>query len=98
MPQGDRIGKKQAYQELQQADLGPLGTESPAFKRWLFINNVGGETRDSIGSGIVAVTLEEKWPTRVQLLLTRSDHTEVKLQIVQNRHGACTTEVLPPDA
>jgi hypothetical protein len=68
VPQIDRMGKKQAYLKLQEADLGPLATESAAFKWWLFICNLGDNTRYTIGSGIVAATLEEKWDTGVQLL------------------------------
>ena len=98
VPQGDRIGKKEAYRSLQQTPLGPLRTEDAHFKWWLFICNLGKDTRGIIGGGIVAATLEDKWEYGVQLLLTRSDKTEARLQIVQHLDGKFSTGLLPPVA
>ena len=98
VPQIDRIGKKEAYQSLQQTPLGPLMTEGAHFKWWLFICNLGKDTREIIGGGIVAATLEDKWKHGVQLLLTRSDKTEARLQIAQHHSGGYSTRLLSPVA
>ena len=50
------------------------------------------------GGGLVAVALEEKWDYGVQLLLTRKDGTEARLQISLNRHGGHNTRLLSPEA
>ena len=49
---------------------------------------------ETIGCGIVAVTLESTWENGVQLLLTRSDNTEARLQLLEHRHGRYTTRLL----
>ena len=93
IPQVDRMGKRDAYRILQETACGPLMNEGAHFKWWLFICNLGKNTREIIGCGIVAATLEHKWEHGVQILLTRSDATEAKLEIVQQPHGGCITQL-----
>ena len=94
VPQIDRMGKADAYRSLQLTPCGPLMHEGAHFKWWLFICNLGKNTRETIGCGIVAATLENKWEHGVQLLLTRSDNTEAKLQLLQQSHGRYITRLL----
>ena len=94
VPQIDRMGKADAYRSLQQTPCGALMPEGAYFKWWLFICNLGKVARETIGCGIVAATLENKWEGGVQLLLKRSDNTEAKLQILQQPHGSYITRLL----
>ena len=50
------------------------------------------------GDGLVAVAFEEKWDYGIQLLLTRKDGTEARLQISLDRHGGHNTRLLSPEA
>jgi hypothetical protein len=95
VPQIDRISKTEAYQSLQGTPLGPLTREDSSFPWWLFLANLGKNTQEVIGDGVVAATLEDKWEDRVQLLLTRSDGTEARLQILQPPRGTCVVRLLP---
>ena len=82
VPQVDRMSKSEAYRLLQQTPCGPLVPGAHDFKWWLWICNIGN-AREIIGCGIVAATLENKRAHCVQLLLTRSDNTEARLQLLQ---------------
>ena len=76
IPKIDQMGKKDAYRYLLSTPLGPLPTTSNAsFKWWLFVCNLGKNTREVMGPGIMAAALEEKTETYAQVLLTRSDNT-----------------------
>ena len=68
--------------------------EGAHFKWWLFICNLGKNTREAIGCGISAATLEDKWEHGVQLLLTRCDNTEARLQVLQKPRGSTATRLL----
>ena len=94
VPQIDRMSKAEAYRSLQQTPCGPLVHEAAHFKWWLFICNLGKNTREIIGCGIVAATLENKWEHGVQLLLTRSINTEARLQLLQQPNGRYITQML----
>ena len=87
------MSKSEAYRLLQQTPCGPLVPEAHHFKWWLWICNIGN-AREIIGCGIVAATLENKWVHSVQLLLTRSDNTEAKLQLRRRSHKRYITKVL----
>ena len=62
------------------------------FKWWLCICNITN-AREIIGCGIVAATLENKRAHCVQLLLTRSDNTEARLELRQHSHERYITIV-----
>ena len=95
IPKTDQIGKEEAYQSLQHAPLGALATIVDApFKWWLFACNLGNNTREVIGGGIIAAALETKWDHTVQILFTRSDNTEARVQITQPPRGKCWTRLL----
>ena len=94
VPQIDRMSKAEAYRSLQQFPRGSLTHEGAHFKWWLFICNLGKNTRETIGCGIVAATLENTWENGVQLLLTRSDNTEARLQLLEHSRGRYTTRLL----
>ena len=80
IPKGDQIGKKDAYRLLLEAPVGPLPiTEDAPFKWWLFVCNLGKNTREVIGPGLTAATLEQKSKKGVGLLFTRSDGARVQL-------------------
>ena len=93
VPTVDRMGKHDAYRILQQTPSGTL-IDDADFKWWLFICNLGKYTREVFGCGIVAVTLEDKWEQGVQLLVTRSDNTYARLQLLQRSNGHCVTRLL----
>ena len=92
VPQIDRMSKSEAYRLLQQTPCGPLAPEAHHFKWWLWICNIGN-AREIIGCGIVAATLESKRAHCVQLLLTRSDNTEARLELRQHSHERYITIV-----
>ena len=93
VPQVDRMSKPEAFRLLQQTPCGPLVPEAHHFKWWLWICNIEN-ARDIIGCGIVAATLENKQAQCVQLLLTRSDNTEARLELRHYSHKRYTTKVL----
>ena len=86
------MSKSEAYRLLQQTPCGPLVPGAHDFKWWLWICNIG-HTCEIIGCGIVAATLESKRAHCVQLLLTRSDNTEARLQLRQHSHERYTAIV-----
>ena len=85
IPKVGQIGKKDAYRLLLQAPVGPLPiTEEASFKWWLFVCNLGKNTRELIGCGLTAATLEHKSQETdfsQRLLFTRSDGTSVQLLV-----------------
>ena len=93
IPQGDKIGKKDAYRLLLQVPVGPLPiTEGASFKWWLFVCNLGQKTREVIGPGLTAATLEHKsqiWDplNSIGLLFTRIDGTSVQLLVSPGSTG-----------
>ena len=93
IPQGDKIGKKDAYRLLLQVPVGPLPiTEDASFKWWLFVCNLGQKTREVIGPGLTAATLEHKsqiWDplNSIGLLFTRIDGTSVQLLVSPGSTG-----------
>ena len=94
VPQTDRMGKRAAYTALQETNHGPLGHDLFAkFEWWLFICNLGNNTVETIGCGIVEATLDDTWHDGVQLSLTRNDNTTAKLQIIQKNRGRYTTHL-----
>ena len=94
VPQIDRIGKEEAYQILAQIARGPLPTTADAlFKWWLFIPNLGANTADVIGDGLVEAELTETWVYGVELRFTRCDATEVRVQIHRPPRSRCFTRV-----
>ena len=93
VPQVDRMSKPEAFRLLQQTPCGPLVPEAHHFKWWLWICNIE-KARDIIGRGIVAATLENKQAQCVQLLLTRSDNTEARLELRHYSQTRYTTKVL----
>ena len=48
VPQIDRMSKAEAYRSLQQTPCGPLVHDAAHFKWWLFICNLGKNTRELI--------------------------------------------------
>jgi len=90
IPQVDRIGKRAACHILLQEPLGPLPTtEDARFKWWLFVCNLGRNTREIFGPGITAALLEDKSASSPEpyavLRFTRSDLSEVRV-VVTSKH------------
>ena len=65
--------------------------EAHHFKWWLWICNI--ENARDIGRGIVAATLENQQAQCVQLLLTRSDNTEARLELRHYSHKRYTAKM-----
>ena len=93
VPQIDRMSKPEAFRLLQQTPRGPLVPGAHHFKWWLWICNIGN-AREIIGCGIVAATLENKRAHCVQLLLTRSDNTEARLQLRRHSDNQYSAKLL----
>ncbi len=89
VPQGDRIGKADAFSELQTNDVGVLHN-----KWWLFVRSLGRLTRDVIGCGVVQAELRDKSPTHVELLFRRADNSEASLHIRECRDGSYKTRLV----
>ena len=82
IPKIDQMGKKDAYRFLLSIPLGPLPTTSDAsFKWWLFVCNLGKNTKEVLGPGIMAATLEEKNDKYALLAFARTDNTVVRLMV-----------------
>ena len=85
IPRIDQIGRRDACRILREAHLGPLPTTSDArFKWWLFVCNLGRNTREVFGPGITAAFLQEWSEKHAKLLFTRSDLSEVSVFITRN--------------
>jgi hypothetical protein len=95
IPQTDRIGKARAYQSLADIAPGPLLTTADALSKWwLFLPNLGHNTADVIGDGLIAAELTQKLNNAVELMFTRCDHTIVRAQITQPDRSRCHTRML----
>jgi len=83
VPQTDRIGKKRAWQLLQELPVGPLDSGPHAtFKWWLWLANLGAETRTVLGDGVVAASLLHSDVTLKKVTFVRIDNTTITVQEV----------------
>jgi hypothetical protein len=86
VPKGDQIGKKEAYTLLMNLAPQQLTTNSNGpFKWWLFVPNLGRDTRRVIGDGLTNAELVDVSHNTASITFTRCDNTTVTVEI--SAHG-----------
>jgi len=78
--QGDFLGKRAAFSQLRGIPTGKLVN----WQWWLFISNLGNQTEDVIGPGIVEANLIDNSNTAVILDFRRINDTTVTLQLTES--------------
>ena len=78
-PMNDRIVEAEAWRQLSQRDDALTDvTEHGNFKWWLFLSNLGPNTRQAFGSGITSVQIHK----REDKIGLRTQHTDSSVQWV----------------
>ena len=79
IPMKDKMGKAEAWRQLSQRDDALIDvTEHDTFKWWLFLSNLGPNTRQAFGSGITSVQIHK----RENMIGLRTEHTDSAVQWV----------------
>ena len=79
IPMKDKMGKAEAWRQLSQRDDALIDvTEHDNFKWWLFLSNLGPNTRKAFGSGIKSVQIHK----REDMIGLRTEHTDLAVQWV----------------
>ena len=87
VPATDRVGKRTAWAELESLPDGYLDAGPEArFKWWLWLANLGTQTRAVLGAGVVMAELRHQGLCVKHIVCTRADGTEVTVQL--SRHPA----------
>jgi hypothetical protein len=73
IPQTDKLGKQQAFRELQ--------NEPEQFRWWLFAANLGASTKELIGSGLISCSRVELSDTNARLRFQRHDGSTIDVEI-----------------
>ena len=88
------MGKKEAYTLLMNLAPQQLTTTSDVrFKWWLFVPNLGRDTRRVIGNGLTNAELVNVAHNTASITFTRCDNTTVTVEISAGRNGAHTVRV-----
>jgi hypothetical protein len=82
IPQTDKLGKQEAFRVLQ--------NEPEQFMWWLFAANLGSDTVDVIGSGLISSSLVELSDTNARLRFQRHDGTTIDVEIRNVKRGLKT--------
>ena len=78
-PMNDRMVEAEAWRQLSQRDDALIDvTEHDTFKWWLFLSNLGPNTRKAFGSGITSVQIHK----REKMIGLRAEDTESAVQWV----------------
>ena len=85
IPMKDKMGKAEAWRQLSQRDDDLIDvTEHDTFKWWLFLSNLGPNTRQAFGSGITAVQIHKQ----ENMIGLRTFHTDLAVQwVILSLHG-----------
>ena len=95
VPATDRLGKKVAWAELESLSDGYLDAGPDArFKWWLWLCNLGLETREVLGAGVVRAFLRHRGRFVKHVVCTRADATEITVALTMHAPGDLRFAVL----
>ena len=93
IPMKDKMGKAEAWRQLRQRpDACIAVTEHDPFKWWLFLSNLGPNTRAAFGTGITSVQIHKR-EDKIEL---RTEHTDSSVQwiILTPHRTGCKTQLV----
>ena len=92
VPATDRLSKKTAWAELEILPGGYLDADPDAkFKWWLWLSNLGNESREVLGNGVVAAFIRRQGYYVKHIICTRADGSEVTVELSLHVPGGLQT-------
>ena len=87
IPMKDRMGKAEAFRQLSQRDEAAIDvTEHDPFKWWLFLANLGPNTKNAFGTGITSVQIHKR-EDKIGIRTTHADSAVQWVILTPHRAG-----------